>query len=272
MRICLGCNEEVYGVSCCGLIIDLESVLGITSNDLTARNTTNLEQQRRVDEHYHDHLFDDYHDEENLVSTDIAFETEVQENYIKGFEFLGSLPKKYRLMIHGLPGSGKSTFSLMFANRISNAHSKTLYLCVEEGAKSATMLKKIKQMRIRNKHLYLFHSNNEDEIYHRIASLGISNVVVDSANRGHIPLEFLIRLYEHIAGVLVYTMHSTKDGKHRGGTEFAHECDIEVRVTKGVAQTLKNRHGELASYQIFKKVYKNGSHRCKRQNFTIVPD
>ncbi|MBT3422821.1 MAG: hypothetical protein HOG05_06385 [Bacteroidetes bacterium] len=46
-------------------------------------------------------------------------------------------------------------------------------------------------------------------------------------------------------------MQSTKDGKFKGSNEYAHNSDINIKIEKGVAETIKNRFGKLGTYEVF---------------------
>lgn len=290
MIICLGCGNETHG-KCCGTLYDLSQVLG---ESVQKRNSHEV--RRTIEDDIYpgnDSLFppydgffdygsdDESYNSDDMVSTDVAYNLPIEERLIKGFEFLGTLPKKkYRLVVHGTAGHGKSTFCLMFANAISNSRSKTIYWCVEEGAKSVTMLKKIQSIGIRNKNLILLHTMDENEVIEKLKRTRAKNIVIDSVNRGSVSHDFIIELHEHLQGGVVSVLHSTKDGKAKGGTEHSHECDVEIRVHDGVARTIKNRCGELSSYEIFQKAYKgngqnNGTSRASRsrwKGFEILPD
>ncbi len=48
---------------------------------------------------------------------------------------------------------------------------------------------------------------------------------------------------------LITISQSTKDGKMRGSYEIVHDCDIAVKVEKGVAISTKNRFKEKGMTQ-----------------------
>jgi hypothetical protein len=51
--------------------------------------------------------------------------------------------------------------------------------------------------------------------------------------------------------MFVMVSHATKDGQYKGNTSIAHECDIEIKVTKeGGAETEKNRYRELTAIAV----------------------
>ena len=49
----------------------------------------------------------------------------------------------------------------------------------------------------------------------------------------------------------IMVAHATKDGKYKGNTSIAHECDIEIKVTKdGTAEAEKNRYRTLTAIDV----------------------
>ncbi len=183
--------------------------------------------------------------------------------------FLGKVMYPFKMLVWGLPGSGKSTFCMKFANEIAVQY-PLLYIAGEEALNSQTLLDKQRKTLIgqnANRCFFLDRlPQNQIEwnqvllpagllklptcqvvFYDSITKLGITPFYVDSAAYDY-RLPALAKSFSH-----VFITHAHKDGKqYRGDGSWGHEVDIVVRVEKGVAVTEKNRFGEVGqSLKIF---------------------
>jgi predicted ATP-dependent serine protease len=173
---------------------------------------------------------------------------------IAGFEFLGDFVKNERisLAVYGAPGSGKSSFLLSFANTISKKGSKSLYIAAEEGRKSATFRKKLEIFSITNPFLFFEDKLTVPEIIEKVSDLGVKNLFIDSVSSMRLkPSEGRYIKDKLNAGFVAFLLHSTKDGKYKGGTDWIHDCDVEIKAETGIARTIKNRYGEPKEQRIF---------------------
>jgi endogenous inhibitor of DNA gyrase (YacG/DUF329 family) len=190
-------------------------------------------------------------------------------------KFEGFLGKKisypFKMLIWGLPGSGKSTFSMQLADQISTNH-KILYVAGEELLNSDTLKdKQNRSIQPRSKKNCIFINrlpNSETEwktllfekslqntpqvkfktvFYDSVTKLEITPFYVDAiANDCRMP--FFNANLSH-----VFITHAHKDGQmYRGDGSWAHEVDIIIKCEKGVALTEKNRFGETGKvFQIY---------------------
>lgn len=76
--------------------------------------------------------------------------------------------------------------------------------------------------------------------YNSVTNLDITPFYVDAAaNDFNLPV-----LAQSLSGVFI--THAYKDGQqYRGDGSWGHEVDIIIRVEKGIANTEKNRFGEV---------------------------
>ncbi|AUD06335.1 hypothetical protein CWM47_33530 [Spirosoma pollinicola] len=184
-------------------------------------------------------------------------------------DFLVELAYPFKILIWGLPGSGKSTFSMALANEISN-NCQLAYISGEEALNSPTLLDKQRRtLTGQNTNRCLFLNrlpNSETEwkqvlvnnnvfqiapfkavFYDSVTKLGITPFYVSAAaNDYHIP-EFE-KSISH-----VFITHAHKDGQqYRGDGSWGHEVDVIIRVEKGIATTEKNRFGAVGkSLKVF---------------------
>lgn len=176
--------------------------------------------------------------------------------------FLGLVCYPFKMLVWGLPGSGKSTFCMKLANEIATKH-PMLYIAGEEALNSPTLLDKQRRtLATQNANRCVFLNRlpkSEQEwkqlvqsqgpivvspykaiFYDSVTKLGITPFYVNAA-ANDFRLPALEKTLSH-----VFITHAQKDGQqYRGDGSWGHEVDIIVRVEKGVATTEKNRFGEV---------------------------
>lgn len=159
---------------------------------------------------------------------------------IKGFESLGKLPKGFRVLLSGLPGSGKSTLSLLIANNYCGG---VLYASIEESF-SESFTNKLQTWEITNKDIIFSDCKSLMELKHDLSDKDISLVIVDSVSvLGEIP---------DLEGVSqIWITHSTKAGNYKGDSELGHLVDIIVMCDSGIGHVKKNRFAPLSEIDIF---------------------
>lgn len=183
--------------------------------------------------------------------------------------FLGEITFPFKMLVWGLPGSGKSTFSMQLANEIARQH-RLLYVAGEEGLSSQTLLDKQRRVITANNAKNCIFMNrlprNEGEwnqvlypdgpsllmtcktiFYDSVTKLGISPFYVDAAANDY-RLPIFSESLSHI-----FITHAHKDGQqYRGNGSWGHEVDVIIRVEQGVATTEKNRFGEVGrTWRVF---------------------
>lgn len=177
---------------------------------------------------------------------------------ISGFEFLGKLPEKFSMMIHGMPGQGKSIFSLKFGNEISKSK-RTLYILAEESISSDSLYEKIKEFNINVDNLFIEEMEEPVDIIKKYRQLHCSNLIIDSitslwAGEGNYrKIERDLKyIKEQVNGITIFISQSTKNNKYRGASTFGHLVDIILKAENGIMSIDgKNRFGPHGEYIIW---------------------
>lgn len=185
--------------------------------------------------------------------------------------FLGELTYPFQALIWGLPGSGKSTFSMRLANALA-AQFKVLYLSGEEDLNSPTLQQKQARTITRHAHFLFVNRlpNSAGEwrqllypssagltpsaaaariapaagslpayrtiVYDSITMMGLQPFHVKATAK-----DCQLPAYSQQLGHL-FISHAHKDGKeYRGAGSWGHEVDLIIRCHEGVAEIQKNR-------------------------------
>ncbi len=169
-------------------------------------------------------------------------------------DFLGLPALDFAMVIHGLPGQGKSTFSLLFARYLAENFGKVIYITAEEGF-SKTMQDKLTLSKAIHHDLHIADLRSMQDIITEVKTNAYNFIFIDSLNKLHIEIEGLRELRKRYLGAALITVsQSTKDGKLRGSLEIVHDCDIAIEVKEGIALTTKNRfQGTPREMAIFEK-------------------
>lgn len=183
--------------------------------------------------------------------------------------FFGAITYPFKMLVWGLPGSGKSSFCMQLANLIGRSHA-VLYIAGEEELNCQTMVDKqrrllrdgsaqkncvflprLPQTTLEWKQVMQLPPAVENYgwtalFYDSVTQLGISPFYVQAASR-----EFSLSAFPYLSHIFI--THAHKDGQeYRGDGSWAHEVDVVVRVERGQATTLKNRFGEVGrSLRVF---------------------
>ena len=184
-------------------------------------------------------------------------------------DFLGDISYPFKMLVWGLPGSGKSSFCMQLANQIGRQH-WLLYIAGEEELTNQTMVDKqrrlITQAQAQKNCVFLdrlpLNASEWKQVlassrggqslfcraifYDSVTYLGISPFYVPAAAH-----EFNQPLLPGLAHIFI--THAHKDGQaYRGDGSWGHEVDVVIRVEKGLAITEKNRFGEVGrSLRVF---------------------
>lgn len=168
--------------------------------------------------------------------------------------FLGSIAKNSFITAFGKPGSGKSTFFLQLADFFTQ-YGIVLYVTPEEGI-SPTFQAKLKSNNISNEDIHITAFTKLSEIRSALKKYNYAFCFIDSINMivdaEPDKLEKLRNDYSDTCFAMI--LQSTKDGKFKGSNEYAHNSDIHIKVTAGLAETEKNRFNQLSEYEVFTKL------------------
>ena len=166
-------------------------------------------------------------------------------------QILGKIPAKeqWLMLVHGVPGSGKSTYSLVLAKEFSR-FGTILYANFEE-AIGPTLQKKINVAKLQNERVKFLENNTVEELWRKLGTGMYRYCIVDSisevAKRERRVAEFGSKLREYPNTSFILIGHSKKatndktDSDYKGVSTLGHLIDINQRVISGVAWNDKNR-------------------------------
>ncbi|MEL7832802.1 hypothetical protein [Fodinibius sp. Rm-B-1B1-1] len=165
---------------------------------------------------------------------------------------LGEPEKNAVIFIWGEKGAGKSTMSLGLADALAE-HGRIEYIPAEEHF-GKTLVDRVKRLGATHRNLNFtkwksIQALKEILLKNRSFACILDSISVIDANAKE-TVELAQWCREN--GIMfVMVSHATKDGQYKGNTSIAHECDIEIKVTKeGGAETEKNRYRELTAIAV----------------------
>lgn len=164
------------------------------------------------------------------------------------YSLIGRPEKNFVMMVHGEPGSGKTTFLLKFIKYLSNMGS-VLYISSEE-YDSATLTEKV-QTYLNPRPSNVYFTSDIRNINGQF-----DTVVLDSVTDLGLDLENFKALkakYPDTAFILV--LQHTKDGQFKGGKEWEHEAQIAGKTDNGIIEIYKNRYGVKGTMNFFNQPY-----------------
>lgn len=189
-------------------------------------------------------------------------------------DLLGEIEPRAYMLVSGMPGSGKSTFTLALADELAN-HGPVIYVAAEEGL-SRTMRDKIARLKATHPNLFVAEFDSLPAVKRAVEASGAQFVILDSiseinANRKAIQ-DF--QEWRKARGLGLYIIaHATKDGsRYKGSSALGHGVDVEIMIREGRAETLKNRYAPLSSIDVPFTVKdlpgreKCGCRKCRRCN------
>ena len=165
---------------------------------------------------------------------------------------IGEPERNAVMFIWGEKGAGKSTFSLGLANALA-AHGRVEYIPAEEHF-GKTLVDRVKRLGATHDNLHFTKWKSVEALKDTLGKNNSAFCVLDSITvidaNDHATVELAQWCRE--AGIgFIMVAHATKDGRYKGNTSIAHECDIEIKVTKeGVAETEKNRYRNLSAVDV----------------------
>lgn len=171
----------------------------------------------------------------------------VDAAHLAGINFsVIDLPEPYRTQLHklhsdsqvmmwGIPGSGKTVYTLKFGQALAELGLPVLYVANEEYGRS-TFSEKIRTFNIGHPNLK-FAKTLDESVIDQFAV-----VFLDSINSLGMTLRDWIKFRDRHPGKLfVLIVQSTKDGDFRGGKDWEHEVDIAGEIINRQLVLRKNR-------------------------------
>lgn len=194
--------------------------------------------------------------------------------------FLGNLTYPFQMLVWGLPGSGKSTLSMMLADALADRF-KVLYISGEESLASATLQQKQERTLTRPAAQFLFanrlpvSAQEWRQVLYASPATPLTNQAptaraqqpgAAAIRAGGDYLAYRTVVYDSITMLdihpfyvkatandcqlpafsqyisHVFISHAHKDGKeYRGDGSWGHEVDVIIRCHEGLATIQKNR-------------------------------
>ena len=157
----------------------------------------------------------------------------------------------FSMAIYGKPGTGKSTFALQFAHYLAENKGKVLFVSSEEGI-SKSIRDKINRLSLKSKELHIVSEcNDEDKLIELLNAYKFPFVFLDSINHMRITVEEIEQIKKRFPKTtFVLIFQATKAGDMKGPLEYAHNCDIVVRLENQTATTIKNRYADLSALSL----------------------
>lgn len=168
----------------------------------------------------------------------------------KWADFVGQPSVNFHAMIYGRPKQGKSILAVQWAKYLSENFGRVLYVASEEGF-SVTLQKKVAEFAMNNENLDFANFRDFDQIKNAVNIGNYSFVFIDSVNFIKITPEDVEDIKsENPQTAFITIQQATKNGNFRGSQEFAHNCDIVIRVEAGIA-TQQGRFQEPTEMAVF---------------------
>lgn len=174
--------------------------------------------------------------------------------------FIGRPSVKFHAMIYGRPKQGKSILSVKWAKYLSENFGRVLYVASEEGF-SKTLQKKVAEFAMDNQNLDFANFRDFEQIKSAVNAGNYKFVFIDSVNFIKITPEDVEDIKaENPTTAFITIQQATKSGQFRGSQEFAHNCDVVIRVENGIAYQ-QGRFAEHTEMAIF-----DGPEKSQKEN------
>lgn len=173
-------------------------------------------------------------------------------------DFVGQPSINFHAMVYGRPKQGKSILSVQWAKYLSENFGKVLYVASEEGF-SVTLQKKVMEFAMDNNNLDFANFRDFEQIKNAVNRGNYKFVFIDSVNFIKITPEDVEDIKaENPNTAFITIQQATKNGNFRGSQEFAHNCDIVIRVEAGMASQ-QGRFQEPTEMNVFESEEKKAT-------------
>lgn len=158
------------------------------------------------------------------------------------FDFLGKMARKFTMMIHGLPGAGKTTFLLLFAEFLAKNFGPVLYVSPEE-YDTPTMTMMLDRLNINvPTNFHIVERIDDDD------PSKFDFVIIDSVNDHDLTYpEFRKLKSKYKDQSFINVFQTTKDNDFRGVQKWKHKSDLACIVDNGQVEITKSRFGSLGN-------------------------
>jgi hypothetical protein len=173
-------------------------------------------------------------------------------------EFVGQPSINFHAMIYGRPKQGKSILAVQWAKYLSENFGRVLYVASEEGF-SVTLQKKVMEFAMENDNLDFANFRDFNQIKNAVNQGSYRFVFIDSVNYIRITPEDVEDIKaENPQTAFITIQPATKNGNFRGSQEFAHNCDMVIRVEGGIAAH-QGRFQEPTELAVFEQDEENAN-------------
>ena len=161
-------------------------------------------------------------------------------------EMIGTASRNGLIMLYGMPGGGKTSFSINFAKKCAEMGQKVLIISKEEGI-NQTMQEKLRRFDAVHPNIFITDNVPGD------AMNDYDVVIFDSVQSLRLEPSDLEKHQKSMNALRIYIFQVTKDGRFRGTNEFEHLVDCVLKAENGTITTkgCKNRFGGNGSVKVF---------------------
>lgn len=147
----------------------------------------------------------------------------------------------FYMMLHGLPGQGKTHWAVSFADYFNKNHGSVLYYAAEQNGFS----KSFQDIQKKLKTSFQIHLHPEklsiDEMVKHFNKYDL--VVIDSVNTLNLTHEQLKSIRDKSDAATMVILQSNKDGNYKGTQNWKHDVDISIKIEDRNPTIEKSRFG-----------------------------
>lgn len=199
----------------------------------------------------------------------ILKEFEALEFTGKFLNLMGKPSRVFSAIIWGLPKGGKSNFSIRFADYLCEYFGSVLYIAAEEGHSQSL---REKFLAIHGSEVKILECKNKDQIKYFLLKQSFDFVFIDSINIAGIEDEYLELLKKENPNTsFIAIVQATKGGNFKGSQALTHNCDLIIKVVKGVAYH-EGRFGPASEELIFEGAWYEKNPNKRFENAEVKPE
>lgn len=135
------------------------------------------------------------------------------------------------IVCYGHPGSGKSTFSLLFADDFAANVGSVVVSSIEEGF-STSYSEKLRRLEIRSRDIHVCLAMTPAMIASAVRKVNAKLVVIDSITQALFAAEDIHRMMRELDVTIFGLLHINKAGAPRGSMGIVHTADVVLRLDK----------------------------------------
>jgi len=156
-------------------------------------------------------------------------------------KLFGNPSTDFYMMLHGIPGQGKSHWAAKFADYFNKNHGRVLYYAAEQNGISKSF------QDIQNKLKTSFDVHLHPERLTRETMINHFNsynlIVIDSVNALKLSDKDIKLIRDNSSASVLVILQSNKDGDFKGTQSWAHDADIAIKMESREPIIEKSRFG-----------------------------